>query len=102
MEPTRSEKWALRVHRFFRREAYRSTGFVWMRCLVTLLLTLLPVLASLNPRPGLTAFALPLMISVYCVVMVALTQIERRGFIRLLDAKDQEIENLKGQRDAAS
>jgi hypothetical protein len=96
MELTRSEQWALRTHRL---AGLRSFAVDLLLCglgFLTLALHIVGLfLAGQLTVVGLVGAEL-------CAVLFggvgALWLFERRGFVRLLDAKDREIHRLKGQR----
>ena len=99
MELTRSEKWALRTYRL---AGLRSFAVDLILCGLGFL-TLTFHLVGLFLAGQLTV--VDLVGAELCAVLFAgvcaLWLFERRGFVRLLDAKDQEIQRLKGQRGPA-
>src|SRR5262249_25023830 len=99
MGPTRSERWALRTHRLAK---LRSFACDLLLCGLWFLV-LASHLVGLFLAGQLTV--VDLVGAECCAVLfagvIALWLFERQGFVRLLDAKDREIQRLKGQRGPA-
>src|SRR5262245_8081875 len=99
MEPTRGEKWALAARRQAKAVPVALdlvfSGFFFF------IPTSWSVPRLLDGRLPVWDFAFVELMGVAFAVVAALWMFERRCLARLLDAKDQEIQQLKGQRDRA-
>ena len=98
MQLTRSEKWALAARRAAKSPLALDLA---MSAMFPFILTSWLVGRFLDGRLAVLDFAFLEFVGFAAGSVAAFWMFERRGFARLLDAKDQEIQELRGQRGPA-